>query len=239
MKRSLCIVVMALCCLLAGSVFGEAANVDAQNAWLEHLAGSWYDGEGKQVLVIAGGHINGKAVREVRALANGNPGSGIFCLEDGTELYLAWIGDDMHRLLRVNEGEELLPSRQPEYFESVEGIFLGMREAEVLERWGEPEQRPAIQFWQYTAKGVDLYFTGDIVTGIRLNGTSTFRFRRSGLKGASPLASYQKFYGWQNLPQLPLGPYINMRGNFIGHGEYLFFDAYPVSVLLSVFPNFS
>lgn len=239
MRRSLFAAAAALFCFFMGIGLCGAAPAASSDVWLQRLSGSWYDGTGREVLVIENGRINGQTVREVRSLAGGNPGSGIFCLADGTEIYLAWIGDDGHRLLRANEGGELLPSRAPEYFESVDGIFLGMREAEILDRWGEPEKRPAMQYWQYISKGVDLYFTGDVVTGIRLHATSSLHFLRSGLKGTSSLESYQKFYGWQQMPTLPIGPYMNMRGNSIGHGEYLFFDAYPISVLLSVFPNFS
>lgn len=240
MKQCVCVMFLALCCWLAGSNSCGAEEASApQDVWFEHIAGNWYDGDGKQVLDIEGGCINGQAVQSVRSFSGGNPGSGIFCLEDGTEIYLAWIGDGLHRLLRANEGDELLPSGQPAYFESVDGVFLGMRKAELLAHWGEPDQRPALQFWRYEGKGVDVFFTGDVVTGIRLNNTSTLQFSRSGLKGTDSLEHYAKFYGWKQLPALPIGPYMNVKGNSIGQGEYLFFDAYPVSVLLSVFPNFS
>ena len=239
MRRSLLAIFLALFCVFAGNGFCSAAEVNPQNAWLEKFAGSWYDSDGNEVLTIRDGCINGQAVQQVRSFSGGSPGSGIFCLEDGTEMYLAWIGDDMHRLLRANEGDELIPSKEPQYFEAVDGIFLGMRKAAVLDRWGEPEKRPALQCWQYDQKGAVLYFTGDVVTGIRLQSESKLHFLRSGLNGASSLQSYQSFFGWKQLPQLPMGPYTNVRGNSIGHGEYLFFDAHPASVMLSVFPNFS
>jgi len=234
MRQGLAVILLMLVCLFAGGTCSAAA-ADGQAACLERLSGSWYDAAGKVDLVVTDGAINGKSVREVRSLSDGNPGSGIFCLEDGTELYLAWLGSEEHRLLRVDERRMLQAAQQPGHFEELDGVFLGMRQAEVLAHWGAPEKKAAEQCWKYSARGVDVYFSGDVVTGLGLMNSSPLRFARSGLQSRSPLERYQKAYGQECLPKLPSASYMSAGAYSIGHGEYLMFDAYPSYVVLTVF----
>ena len=86
-KILLCVM---LCLFFATAVFaaGNTKHVpmsaDTTNRVMNRLAGDWYDSTGKLVMTIKNGGINGCPVVGASDFAGGDPGDGLFQIQEST-----------------------------------------------------------------------------------------------------------------------------------------------------------
>ena len=240
MKRFALFILCALVLLVSGQ--SEAAmgiSPDSVHRTLERLTGTWYDGEGRAVLTIAGRTINGCEVIAGDNLANG-PGSGSmdFIVREaaGTRaLRIGWkLSGGPGDFVTLGDGEALQRTLNPACSESVSGIRFGMRTHAVQERLGEGQKLSREHLyrageeifaygWHYPSKGLIVLHESGIVTGLVLLPGSNLRFDRSGLGVKDAREKYARAYDLAQVPEA----LSDIRNEFysIAQGEYLSFGA--------------
>jgi len=133
----------ALCALilLVGQGTGAAQDGGMSDVpQLERFAGTWYDADGREVVTIGDGRINGCPVIEVGSLMGSAAcGAGVFRIMEAAgprSIQIGWtnFGDDQY-FITVDGGEGLLRGT-PTYYETVGGVAPGMRMRRSRERIG-------------------------------------------------------------------------------------------------------
>lgn len=134
--------------LLAALSFGAAAfaSMPAINRFTEGVAavqGVWYDLDGVEVFSAEGASFDGRKILDVTGYGgSAEAANADFCLEgkDGekpSHVNITWTRD--RRFLLVN-GKYCRSTKEPVYYESARGVFLGMKTENALALLGEPTE---------------------------------------------------------------------------------------------------
>lgn len=208
---------------------------------MNYMQGTWYGVENPyDTVTFNGGLFNGKQIVGFENLAGGGGDFGCTMVvqQDGEERNIALnaqnlgsVNNPYHQYLRINN---ILYTRSqtPLYGESVGGIFLGMPVAQVVELYGQPdltEKQRSRVIYAYTKLGMMLDIRDKIVQQIRIFSLGDRKLDTTLLDCNSSLDEFKEAYGLSE---------VNMRGaNSIGKGEYLWFNEYPQSIVLSLYWN--
>lgn len=230
------------------------ANIDTQTErTLSKIQGQWYDINGNLVLDFEGKTVNGCPVVGVYNLAGGGghfsciirvvESSGyrdlaIGCIHvGGTPNYHSQIVLD-YNCKDARKGVSLLRTKKAQYYETVGGIGLDMPAKEVLASYGKPDlalrenNHLGVDKWVYTKLGLELRIRYKRVWMIRIWKWGDRRFDRTGFNCNNAPFEFQEAYGFHRVPRG--GQYGSYT---VGIGEYMWFDDYPRSILLSPYSN--
>lgn len=219
----------ALAFAFAVAVFLPAMTCEARSVSvtdLKWILGNWYDSKGNLVLSISNDYkINGCTVLSVDAEYD-TAGVYEIKIDEGNryrtiELLYTGSADKYpeHQMLVMNwtsnNGQALRRTKEPRYFESVGGIYIGMDKNQVVSLYGQPssvEDNRNNSTWKYNNLGLDLHFELNVVTGITIYPYGNRKFDRTGLSARSSQADFE--YKYNNT--------MSVRGNIdIGHGELI------------------
>ena len=176
--------------------------------------GNWYDTNGNLAFTISSDYkINGCQImsvdiRDEKYFCKVNEGNQIKTMT--LDLYDRY---DYHSMLIINDnGNTLRKSKNPRYFESVGGIYLGMSKNQVVSHYGQPSSIDH-NVWKYNKEGFQLNFYGNVVSMITIYTYGNRRFDWSGLSANSSKSDYQYKYN-SNI----------VRGTMlkIGYGEVIY-----------------
>ena len=212
---ALVVALSANLCSAAINHYGPASITD-----LKDYIGNWYNTDGDLILTLSSDYrINGFRIVSVGyvgdtvafykvQITNGSSYENVYLQTFGS-----YAGN--HEMLILNEQVALRKTKEPYYFESVDGIYLGMDQDQVVARCGQPssvESDHRYTTWKYDNLGLDLNFEWNVVSGITIYPYSNKRFDRSGLSANSSQADFERKYNTS----------MSRRGNFdIGHGELI------------------
>ena len=126
--------------------FASMPAVDRFEDAVPAIQGTWYDLDGNEAFVIVGDSFNGRKILSAtnRLGSTRNP-SAEFCIEgeNGEEpsyLDIVWMSNG--RFIMV-DGINYRSTKEPTYFESARGVFLGMKQEDMLALLGEPTKSEA------------------------------------------------------------------------------------------------
>ena len=249
--KGLAMLVLCAFVLLALGQSAAAEPRDDLDVILERMAGTWYDGDGGAALTIGERTINGCEVvgwgQWVGGVESG--GAEFRVKEAGGErtLHIGWklfggAGD----YITLEGGDALQRTLNPDYFESVGGIYFGMRMSAVQEILGEgkelrrdePCHAGDMSFSQglyYPNQRLIIFRENGIVTGLVLLRGSKLHFDRSGLGVNDSREAYASAY---RLPQIPEESSRSSIAVYrIIPGENLSFGMDGSYVMLSIYEN--
>ena len=190
---------------------------------LKWIVGNWYDTNGNLVLSISNDYkINGCTVMSVDFTADtagiykivineGNGNKNIELWHTGSQ------AKSYHEMLVIwtsnTTGSALRRTKNPQYFESIGGIYLGMDKNQVVSLYGQPlrvENQHRYSTWKYS--GFEVSFEWNVVIGITIYPNGDRRFDWSGLSANSSNSDFAYKYNTD----------VTRRGNLnIGHGELI------------------
>lgn len=187
---------------------------------LKNYIGNWYNTDGDLLLTISSDYrINGFRISSL-----GYTGDTVAFykvqITNGSSyenVYLQTFGsyNGNHEMLIVNEQVALRKTKEPYYFESVGGIYLGMDQNQVVARYGQPssvESNRRSSTWTYNREGFSVTLEYGVVCDITIYSYGNRRFDRSGLSANSSRADFGYKYNTS----------VSSRGSLnIGHGEVI------------------
>ena len=207
------------------------------------LRGDWYNANNKLVLSIKDEYINNCQVVKLMNLVGGTGrGGAIFTIVENNgsrDLLIGWnVHGDEHDTL-IYDGKTL-HKKSAGYFESVDGVYLGMTKAQVIAKIGVPAKVGTTKNsgdLLYSERGMEVSLSNDSVVGITIRQNGTARFDRTGFNCRTSLDSYYKAYKLNRCPRPSTVPDTTNGTYGIGCGEYLIFDEYPLAVSLTIYSN--
>lgn len=183
---------------------------------LKSMVGNWYDSKGNLVLTVGSDYsINGCKVVALYLNTHYTP---IFTpqsvavytckIHDGhgiKEIHLDYHSmppgflstPDYHEMIVLNGKTALRRTKEPRYFESVGGIYLGMSKDDVLKLYGQPSSiinRDHYVTWKYARQKFDVAFAADIVDTITIYTGGDRRFDWSGLSANNTEYDFKRKY---------------------------------------------
>jgi len=222
-----------------------SANCQADSVTkIKPLIGTWYDMNGNPTLTISSDYsINGCKILDFQEYG-GDANSYIFdvkIFENGGfrnmkiehwRCYYAreFSEEDFHEMIFIDRQFLYTKTKKQRYFESVGGIYLGMKKSEVLKILGNPSSTKINSDLRnsftltYKNEGLMIDFDGGVVENITIFDYSNKKFDRSGLSARDSIESYRKFY------KPKIDTTVVSTGIYIGNGEEIFFsrDGSPV-----------
>ena len=214
----------------------SAGNVQALKD--RGMIGNWYDTNGNLTLTIGSDYtINGCKILNCEVYGLTDCTAGIrydlkIIEKNGVrDLILEYVSsstakkfseENYHEMIIIDTKNFYYREKNQRHYESVGGIYLGMKKDEVLKLYGEPsavEKNPngynRYEF-KYKNDGFDVEFVGDRVFSVKIYDYGNRKFDRSGLSARDSYESYKKFYK----PKADVG----IRGSvfYIGNGELIF-----------------
>ena len=216
MRKNL--LMMILCLLMFPAITCQAAPEYFYRPVtdLDPIIGTWYDSKGNVALTISSDYsINSCKVLEVWR-ERYTPKT-IFCkisersgirtirIEHDARNYNApnFTGkfsrsNDYHELIIIDEVMSLRRTKEPRYFESVGGIYLGMSKDDVVKLYGQPSKIEVpgsitTSYWRYGDE-FSLTFSGDVVTNIAFKKNGNRKFDWSGLSANNSFDEYMTKY---------------------------------------------
>lgn len=197
---------------------------------LRYIVGNWYDTRGNLVLNIGNDYsINGCKILSVGWAGDSAAMYKIRIAERNgyRDIELMHYGGDYHETLAINwtgnNGYALRRTKNPRYFESVGGIYLGMDKNQVISLYGQPskvENNGRWSTWRYDKEGFDVGFDCNIATSITIYSSGDRRFDWSGLSCNSSLKDFKYKYNVSYVSQFIYGPTHTNGFRFrIGHAE--------------------
>ena len=183
--------------------------------FIKPMIGTWYDTNGNPALTIDNNYkINGCTV--LASYWNDNYECNSYRIDAGNgtqDIALVMLGEGYHKMILVNNQKVLRWTRNPQYFESVGGIYLGMDKNQVVSLYGQPssrDDRRARPIWKYNREGMELKFVGNVVESIIIYPSGDRRFDWSGLSANSSNSDFAYKYNVT----------VSKRGGVkIGYGE--------------------
>lgn len=227
-----------MCLFSALTVEAAQTSLDTAIRFSKKIAGDWYDASGNKVLSISNGYINGCQIVDGIDFAGGNPGVGVFIIQEAEgrkAIHLDWFGSGEHKTLIMNKKDQLTSSRYREHYESVNGVYLGMSRQQVIDLLGTPSSNEirGRETLNYKDLGLKVALDRNIVTGLTITGKGS-HFDKSGLGIDSSMIDYYNFYQLNRMPSE--FSKNTFQGPFsIGHGEFLFFGS--KNITLSIYNN--
>ncbi len=164
------------------------------------LKGIWADIGGERTIHITDTGINGDRLEGIDQIVGGSDrGSGTAVFTRRGSLISAEISWDTvspnYKIFAL-EGDTYY-QLTGKYFESVGGVYLGMKKSDVVKVYGEPDAYDGegmYQTWKYADDKVQIEFCYDVVDGIVLEKGSPRTFDRSGLGAGNPFSDYSAYY---------------------------------------------
>ncbi len=218
-------------------------NTDQLSQVMNTLSGDWYNANNKLVLSIKDDYINNcQVVKLMNVVGGSTDGGAVFTIAENSgsrDLQIGWhVHGYDHDIL--NYGGKTLHKKSAGYFESVDGVHLGMTKAQILAKIGTPDKVGTDKDnWDllYSKRGMEISLSNDSVVGITIRQNGTAHFDRTGFNCRTSLDSYYKAYKLDRRPSPSTEPYATNGAYGIGHGEYLIFDEYPRSISLTIYSN--
>ena len=195
---------------------------------LNKFVGTWYDVNGNVALTIGSDYsINGCKVLSFSLNNNYQP---ICCFyscrtNEGNRVRDISLDatttasyNDYHQMIILNGQNGLRRSKNPKYFESIGGIYIGMGKNEVLRLYGQPSRISNgygwTKAWHYNQENFDVNFAGDTVISISIYKNGNRRFDRTGLSANDSYNTFKYNYNARDILRHSLD---------IGHGEMITF----------------
>ena len=187
---------------------------------LKNIIGNWYDTKGNLVLTISSDYkVNGCTVMSVGYTADSAAFYKVRINEGGSykDIEFEHSGASYHETITLN-GYSLRRTKNPQYFESIGGIYLGMSKSDVLKLYGQPTSETKYKFeatLKYANDGFDVHIFGDTVSSVTIYVRGNRKFDRTGLSARNSINDFFRKYN--------ASPYPNSRrGVKIGYGEVIF-----------------
>ena len=217
MKNFLSAVIIALVVAISANICA-AEYMSRSITELNRMVGTWYDTKGNVALTISKDYsINGC---KVVALYSNTEYQPIFTPQS-VAIYTCRIAEgsgykdihldyhsmpsiylstpDYHERIILNGKIALRRTKEPRYFESVGGIYLGMHKDEVLKLYGQPSsivsRDNGLIIWKYDKQKFDVWFAADIVDSITIYKGGDRRFDWSGLSANNTPDEFKRKYG--------------------------------------------
>ena len=197
---------------------------------LKNIVGSWYDTEGNLILTISNDYkLNGHQITSVGFMGDtvamykivfndGNQSKYIEVTNAGNNERSSYHNILVVTLANRNAAVALRRTKDPQYVESIGGIYLGMDKDQVLRLYGKPSEvtsNRTASTWTYSNSGFKVHFEWNVVTGITIYSYGDRKFDGSGLSARSSASDFAYKYNTE----------VNRRGNLnIGHGELIRID---------------
>lgn len=184
--------------LFAALSFGAAAfaSMPAINRFTEGVAavqGVWYDLDGVELFSAEGAFFNGRKILDVTGYGgSAEAANADFRLEGESPSYvnITWTRD--RRFLLVN-GKFCRNTKEPVYFESARGVFLGMKKDDMLALLGEPTKN--VGNWRFVYPDMTINTSGGMVVAIFLP-CGGARLDGSGLGADDSPENFASAYGF-------------------------------------------
>lgn len=215
MKKFLSAAIVAL--VVALSAHCSAEYTSSSITVLKSMVGNWYDAKGNLVLTISSDYsINGCKVVAIYMNSNYQP---IFTpqsiavytcrIAEGSsykDIHLdhhsmppAYLSTpDYHEMIFLNGKTALRRTKEPRYFESVGGIYIGMSKEEVLKLYGQPSsviyRDNGSITWKYDKQKFDVWISAGIVDSITIYKGGDRRFDWSGLSANNTEYDFKSKY---------------------------------------------
>ena len=193
---------------------------------LKDIVGNWYDAKGNLVLTISNDYkLNGCQIMSVGFMGDTAAMYKIVFRDGNQNKYIevTHTGSSAveHQILVINSTNNsyaLRRTKNPQYFESVGGIYLGMGQDDVLKLYGAPSEKNNsgrdYTTWKYNNIGLELSFYAGIVNSIKFSAYGDRKLDWSGLSANSSKSAFESKYGTS----------FSRRGNLnIGRGEIINF----------------
>ena len=146
------------------------------------------------------------------------------------------------KMILVDNRVMLTSTPKEEYYESVNGIHLGMAYSDVAAHLGKPDSiinENNRKKLEYNNLGLGVIFTGDRVIEIEMKNNGKWFLNKSNLNYRNSLSDYCKAYNFNTVPEALTYEERRSRiktnlGRKIANYEYLWFDYYPDLLTLSI-----
>lgn len=197
--RHLCRVFSVLVAIAAFSfgatVFASMPVADRFEDGVAAIQGTWYDLDGNEAFIVSGDSFNGRKIlgatnymgsstaTTAEFRVEGENGEGFSTLD------IVWMPNG--RFIMVN-GRSYRNTKEPTYFESVRGVYLGMKQEDMLALLGEPTRN--IKNWRFVYPGMTVNTTGGMVNAIFMDGGGA-RLDGSGLGADDAPEDFMAAYG--------------------------------------------
>ena len=228
MKKIFSAILLAAMVVFPAKVLAYAVPVSNLN----EIVGNWYDVNGNLIFTISSDYkINGYDIAAVDFEGDTAGFYKIF-INDGRYVEVTHTGSaesKVHDMLIV-DSVALRRTENPQYFESIGGIYLGMDANEVLSIYGNPSSGENFNrflkdwIWKYDSLGLEVSIYAGVVTEVKMYSYGDRRLDRSGLSANNSTTDFGYKYNTS----------VSRRGNLnIGYGELLHIDGN--SVTLGIF----
>ena len=141
LSRVFAVLIAALVLSFGATAFPSMPAVDRFEDGIAAIQGTWYDLDGNEAFVVVGDSFNGrKILSATNYLGSNRACTAEFCIEgengeEPSHLDIVWLPNG--RFIMV-DGKNYRSTKEPTYFESVRGVFLGMKQEDMLALLGEP-----------------------------------------------------------------------------------------------------
>ncbi len=196
--------------------------------FVKYAGGNWYDTKGRLALTISDDYkLNGCTIVSVQQIAD-TVAMYKVRIDEGNryrdiELMREYAKSSEHDTLTVNwrdyeNAYSLRRTKEPRYFESIGGIYIGMDKDEVLRLYGQPSKIEDDRgrhktLWKYSADGFEVSFSRNIVGSITIYANSDRRLDWSGLSANDDISVFSRIYN---------PPSVRKHAMYIGHGELVY-----------------
>lgn len=206
------------------------------------LKGDWYDSHGNKILSITDGYVNGCKVIGGFDFIGGRGQCGIYRIMENAGPRDIKIERMTLKMILVDNRVMLTSTPKEEYYESVNGIHLGMAYSDVVAHLGKPDSiinENNRKKLEYNNLGLSVIFTGDRVIEIEMKNNGKWFLNQSNLNYRNSLSDYCKAYNFNTVPEALTYEERRSRiktnlGRKIANYEYLWFDYYPDVLTLSI-----
>ena len=186
---------------------------------MKSLQGNWYDSAGNLVLSINGHYINGCKV--VAYLGCGEA-KGYRIQEADGYRDIGLTSEDMNEMdfLIFNEKQTLRHSKEPQYTESIAGLYLGMSQKDLETLYGSPMRKEKRnvgltdtfpqETWYYD-DAFKVRFLGDMISSITFYHPELLSYDKSGFPCTTSMAKLKEIYhcmGYNSFVQLEYKEFI-------------------------------
>lgn len=233
--------ILTVALTVGSATFGQGADtvpqpVDgaAAEAMMSQWNKNWYDSDGRYIMSLEGGYINGCPVLSGTVTYTLTETIGNFKIRESArirDIQVKHSGMGMHEQLIIDDIWNLSPYSYDAYYESIGDVHLGMTMAAVEAIYGKPDRSrytPQKETWYYDKVGFQMDFEVGRVVSVTFKSTSDRRLDRTGFDCKTAPEEFARLY--------PMGA-VPAKGGvyYIADGEFLDFTNYPDALTLSIY----